>query len=398
MNRILRFGTSLLVTHWVWLVPSLVLVLISPWSLTNFDSTRDFIVAHRIIDNFDLPVLGPLLAFSFHIGPWWYYVMALPILLTGSWLGMAIMVALLNSLKFLLAFRIGCLIKDKMLGQLLVLVLLLVSLTYMQTVTFTHTSVVETCMLLMLYVTVKTKLLTPWHWMLFGLCTGLAFHSHPTAILIGFFALFPWFSGSNKGVRLLTFLIGLVLIVFPMLYQEFTTTSDLSSGMGSYFDQQSGGLNLMDLPALWYGLLFSGPMGILTINLPNYLIIIIIIIQLMIQAAALTLPWLVWQSANDQIKRWYLHSWAFFILSSIGILLIRDRTPWYMTYGLSLSFSLVVAFGLSLAMASLLEKFLAALLLVFRFSCLAHLLTWSIIILSYFIHNTCLFASMAHRV
>ncbi len=346
MSPTLRNWHSMLATHWIWLLPALLLLIMSPLSLSNLDSTRDFIMAHRIISGQELPLLGPQLAFSFHIGPWWFYLMALPLVLTKTWLGLAVTVALLNGMKFYLAFRVGCLILNKQLGGLLVLAMLMVSLTYLQTVTFTHTSLVETCMLLMLFFTLKTELKKPRHWLLLGLLTALAFHSHPTAILIGYFALLKWLPQGQKAYKVAAFLFGLVLLFAPMLYQELTTASQVSNGMLSYFDQQTVAFDVTGLFALWYGLLISAPLGILSINLPSFVAITLLVIQLLIQLVALVMPWWQWKNANQQIKWLYLHSWVFFILSSVGLLLIRERTPWYMTYGLSLSFALLVAAGL----------------------------------------------------
>ena len=323
-------------------MPALLLIAFSPFSLTNIDSTRDYIMAYRIAVGESWPLLGPKLAFSFHIGPWWFYLMALPALITKSWLGMAVTVAILNACKFYLAFRVGCLIKNRQMGICMVTALMMVSMTYMQTITFTHTSLVETCMFLMLFYAYKTDLKHLKHWLVFGLLTALTFHSHPTAILIGYFAIPKWYSAPNKIVKLLAFIGSFTLLLSPMIYSE----SLQAGGISSYFSKQSIGFAWLDLPKLLYGLWVTGPMGMLSINLPFVIVTLVLILQLLLQFTAASLPFFFINHTSPQVKKFYLHSWGFFLLSCIGLLLIRDTTPWYMTYGLSLGFSLIIASGL----------------------------------------------------
>jgi len=67
------------------------------------DSVRDIAAALGIADGSQWPTTGPGLAFSAHLGPGWFYLLAPVAALSSSWLGVALFVAALASLKFPLA-------------------------------------------------------------------------------------------------------------------------------------------------------------------------------------------------------------------------------------------------------------------------------------------------------
>lgn len=332
--------------NWIWLLPSLMLVFFSLFSTTSIDSTHDFIMSYRIINGENFPLLGRQLALSFHIGPLWDYLMTLPLMLSNSWLSLAIFVAMLNGIKFYLAYQVGIVLKDNQLGQLLVLAMLMVSFTAMQTITFTHTSITETCMLLMIYFSVKSPLNKQIHWFILGFLFALAFHAHPTAVVAGYFALNKWVKNPHKIFSVTFFLLGTIPLFAPVLIALFLQQGNETAGVLVYFSQQTNGFDLVDIAKLIYGLVFISPWSMLSTGLPLALVIVLFSIQAMIQFSAILIPIINWKKIDARLQRMHLMFTLFFILSSLGLILIRSRTPWYMTYGLSLAYSMVIASGL----------------------------------------------------
>src|SRR5262245_27325546 len=62
----------------VYLVPA-------PYAAVHLDLARDIYTALRVAQGEKFPLLGPILASTLHLGPIWYYLLALPLLLGNSW-------------------------------------------------------------------------------------------------------------------------------------------------------------------------------------------------------------------------------------------------------------------------------------------------------------------------
>ncbi|MGH8800369.1 MAG: hypothetical protein ACREX7_08995, partial [Casimicrobiaceae bacterium] len=82
------------------------------------DTARDVAAALAIRNLQALPLHGPLLAGTSHLGPLWFYLLALPLAVHRSWVGVALFVAVLGSLQFPLAYATGRRLLDRRLGLL----------------------------------------------------------------------------------------------------------------------------------------------------------------------------------------------------------------------------------------------------------------------------------------
>ena len=58
----------------------------APFAITHLDLARDIGIALGIVDLERWPLSGPPLNGTLHLGPVWYYVLALPLWLTHSWI------------------------------------------------------------------------------------------------------------------------------------------------------------------------------------------------------------------------------------------------------------------------------------------------------------------------
>src|SRR5215471_18013631 len=96
-----------------------------PFAVSHLDFARDVGVAYGIATGQRWPLQGPALDENLHLGPVWYYLLAVPLRLTHSWLVTVLVVALIASLKFPLAYALGSRLVDPLFGVLWALLLAL---------------------------------------------------------------------------------------------------------------------------------------------------------------------------------------------------------------------------------------------------------------------------------
>ncbi len=349
MENNLKIANTHIPAFLIWLLPSLILIFGAFFSYANVDSVRDFIEAHRIASGEGYTLVGPQMAFSFRIGPWWFYVLSTVASSDYSWLFTSLLTASLNALKFFLAYKLGLHLGGKLLGILMVLCLLLISFSTMQTITFTHTNLVETVMLLVLFLVYrKDSSIDPSKrlWVVLGFICGLAFHVHPTALLVGYFVFIKWLKSSNKILHSLLFIMGFVVVFIPLIIYGLNSEGGILSGVVSYADRNFSGFNVIEFLRLFVGLVFMAPYTQLLALFNQQTAMFLALIQTALVILALVSPLLTWRNINQHHRNIFSHMWLFFLLSCIGLILIREQTRWYMTYGVCLTISILVAMGI----------------------------------------------------
>src|SRR5437667_1332598 len=64
------------------------------------DTTRDVYVAYEISRGRWLPLEGPVFGGAIHLGPIWYYLLAIPLFFVRSWIVLVLFAAAIAALKF----------------------------------------------------------------------------------------------------------------------------------------------------------------------------------------------------------------------------------------------------------------------------------------------------------
>lgn len=262
-----------------------------------------------------------------------------------GWLFTSLLTAVLNACKFFLSYRLGCAVGDRSLGLLMVVGLLLINFTAMQVITFTHTNLVETIMLLVIYWVHRSTVVSQFSWLLMGLMCGLAFHVHPTAFLVGFFVFSLWLSKPHKILNGAWFLLGLMVAFAPLIMYALYPNQDLVPGIEKYADQHFTRFNLSELLKLFTALVYVGPYSQLLPVFGQVTAMVLAVIQCLMVLLGLASSLILWRSAGPKLCKLIFQLWLFYLLSSIGLLLIRANTPWYMVYGVSLTLMLITASG-----------------------------------------------------
>lgn len=228
------------------------------------DTARDVAAALAIANGEALPLHGPLLAGTSYLGPIWFYLLALPLTVHRSWVSVALLVAILGSLQFPLAYAAGRRLLDRRYGLLWCALLALPGWGSFQLVGFSHTNLVATGSLLVLYALLRLAREQRARWLVVAaVAFSLALHAHPTTIvlapIIAIVALFAMPSLTAllrwSAVAILVALIPLA----PLLADREAAFASLAGQVGEYARGTMHAANLLDTGALLWGVLVRGP-------------------------------------------------------------------------------------------------------------------------------------------
>jgi len=330
------------------LLPGVITLAAAFFSYANVDSIRDIIEAQRINSGTGWVLLGPQMAFSFYIGPWWFYLLSMVSGTEYSWLFTSLITAVLNLLKYFIVYQLGLRLGGVLLARLMVIGLLLLSFSLMQIITFTHTNLVETMMLLIIYLSYQERHLSYKRTFLIGCMVGLAIHAHPTAIAAGFYTFVKWLNETDKLKKAGLVLLGFSLVFLPLIINEFITNYEQTIGATHYLENKTNGFNFFSFLKVIAGVIFVSPYAMLMIIMNSYWALFFTVVQSLILLLSLIFPLLIWKTLDKKVATFVWQGWLFLVLYVLGVVLIRENTPWYLTYGFSLVVSLLVAVGLFL--------------------------------------------------
>lgn len=169
-----------------WAIVALLAVLHAAPFLITFvegDFARDLYAALRIAQGRDLPLEGPVISWTVHLGPAWYYALAIPMKLGGSLTAVVTAIAIASAMQFPLAFQLGSEAFDRRTGLAWAIVLALPGLGSLASLWIAHPSVTATLVLAVLYALWRAHSTASSGWLAAaGAAFGLALHAHPTAL------------------------------------------------------------------------------------------------------------------------------------------------------------------------------------------------------------------------
>ena len=229
----------------------------SAFGAAGRDAARDVAAALATRDLGALPLHGPLLAGTSHLGPLWFYLLAAPMTVARSWVGVALFVAILGSLQFPLAYAAGRRLIDRRFGLLWCALLALPGWGSFQLVGFSHTNMVPVCSMLVLYALVRLAQQRQARWLVLAAAAlSLALHAHPSTVglapLILVVALLAM-PGSGALLRWGTVALLVALLPFaPLLVERHSAAVPLVAQAAGYLGSTMHASNLLAIgPLLW---------------------------------------------------------------------------------------------------------------------------------------------------
>ena len=230
------------------------------------DTTRDVYAAYEISRGRWLPLEGPILGGAIHVGPLWWYLLAIPLFFVRSWIAVVLFAAAVAALKFWLAYSCGRRLLDRDFGLIWASCLALPGWATLEQVTLFNPNVTEAAVLAVLFLNITLwQRYSPSVVFILGLACGLAVHSHPTTVVALPLSLASAVLASPHPARLRTtiiFLGGCALLFIPYaLSQVHSGFADLGRA-GDYISGNVSLSQLFNAPAILSAVLIAGPLQI----------------------------------------------------------------------------------------------------------------------------------------
>ncbi len=320
------------------------------------DTNRDMFLAQGIVSGRHYPLEGPILGDALHLGPFWYYLLAIPLALTSSWLGATLFVGCLASLKFPLAYLCGKRLIDARFGLLWAMLLALPGWHDYERLTVFNPNPAAAAALALAYVAIRFKASPPSNLALLGcgLLLSIAIHIHPTVAIMGLLPLAATLSHTAKPPALLTrlyqaasFAIGVLIPLVPYAVSQISLGYPDVVTANTYVAQSLAWSSLSKLPLLVWSMFVVGPYialrHIAQLSGPM-LILVGALIGTLHLAAFVGLVRLALHGPRGQ--KLLAFTLALTAIAFVWVLLLRNNTPAYFTFWLAPVCSGVVALGL----------------------------------------------------
>lgn len=301
------------------------------WAVPSNDYARDLLVAAQIADGEALPLQGPIINATVHLGPAWHYLLAIPVGLGLGFVGTTVFVGALSTLKIAVAWRFGGLLGGRALAIAFAALMLVPGWGLMHLLQLTHTVVLETMVIACLI-----PLLRLWRgepgraWVWFGLLWGLAVHAHPVSLLLGVPALAVWFRHrANWRGDLAWIVIGAMLALAPAVpalvavWLSGASGPDVSGMVGG-----SGGVfPLLPMLAMLQGLIVGGVAVVQAVAVPRLDGVILVLFALLALVSVSGVPAL-WRNGGLRAAGGVVLGSIF--IGALWLVLLRQNVSFYM--------------------------------------------------------------------
>ena len=176
------------------------------------DSADELLRAFEIRHALAFPAEGPFLGQAIHLGPFWFYLVALPLFMHASWLAAALFIGFVCSLQFPLAYWCGRRLVDARFGLLWAVALFFPGWASVQQLAFLNPNAVAAALLgfVALVLWVAREPAGAASFAAVGLAMAIVLHVHPTAMPVYLLAL-PLLSRARRRVSLAAAMAALAL-------------------------------------------------------------------------------------------------------------------------------------------------------------------------------------------
>lgn len=236
----------------------LLLVAQAPLMVLVIDSGRDLAWGLAILHGEAWPAYGPELNATWHLGPVWYYLLAVLLAVAGSTTGVAVLVAALGASKLWFTYRLGEELGGRAMAIACAALIALPGWPSLGQMVLSHTSLVEAAVAATLWLAVRAwRRREPRDLVLAALGASLAIHAHPTAIvllpLLAFAAL--RYLRQPAGRRALLSAVLLFVLPFaPALWAEASAGWPQLAATEAYSRESALAQRMLAWPGLLWGM------------------------------------------------------------------------------------------------------------------------------------------------
>jgi hypothetical protein len=235
------------------------------WSSPSTDTADELLQAYAIRHAVAYPLEGPFLGGALHFGPLWFYLTALPLWISQSWLAVALFIGFICSLKFPLAYLCGRKLIDADFGVLWAAAMFVPGWTSLEQLVFLNPNGVAAAALLVLAISLRA-LEKESDWPTFaalGLALAVAMHVHPTSAPV-FILLAPVLWAHHRRGQTVPVALGAIAAGFLVPFLPYVV-SQIGGGFAdwrsatAYVSGQVVLTNIVNVPRVILNYLLGGP-------------------------------------------------------------------------------------------------------------------------------------------
>ena len=314
------------------------------------DFWRDTYWASSIAQGQHFPLSGPAIYELFELGPWWFYLLAVPVWLTRRIASAAVLIQVLAAAKYFLARYIGTRWVDARFGFAFAVGMGVAGWSTVPMMFPSHPAVVETTILLLVLASSRCWVnFSVGNALLFSLAAAACIHAHPTA------ATYPMVAGltllyrhrSWKAFVFICLAVGIVLLSLLPPWLDFAPVPEgMARPLTKYADHDLGIepwsrvlplIRALFIDGAWSGLLLRTPLsqGSAQVALAIYCLCL---------ALALSGVFLL-RSNRGKLRRWWLAALLMMTFQSIFLVAIRAKTTMWMIPSALPPVALLIAIG-----------------------------------------------------
>jgi len=238
------------------------LLLRVPYAAAHQDLARDMFVAWRLLHGEAVPLEGPVLNGMIHLGPVWYYLLALLQWIGRSWFATIALLGLVASLQVPLAYLLGKELHSRTAGLLWATGLVVPSWTTYEWMLPLHPILSSLFVLGFGLCCLRYwRDGAPRYFYGMALTFTLALHAHPSNIGCAWIGLFVLLRASHARVSWHDFALAGLLVLAPLLPFFYADAlrgfEDLRKSAAFAANRQAVG-SVMNLPALFVAIVYGG--------------------------------------------------------------------------------------------------------------------------------------------